>query len=449
MLGAVFLGFGVGLIWVKDLVEQRQRYRAEALASIQDGVGGAQRVIGPLVAIPWSRTVVQRRPDGMNEEVREDHVLVVAPRTLEIEGHLATQTRSRGIFETEVFTSRQSMRASFSVGPDILRAIPTTAAVGTPVLWVSVTEPRGIIGSPAVTWQGRPVATEPGLGSSTAAGDASQSVPGFSAPIVLPFSPTSVEVDARVELTLQGSERLEWVPLADAATVTLSGTWPHPSFQGAFLPMERHVSRQGFDSRWEVGRLATGLAKLRDVRVSDVVAELNQKAFGVSLVAPFDVYGLSIRATKYGLLFVLLTFGAFQLFEVLGKARLHAAQYGLVAAAQSVFFLLLLSLAEHVRFALAYAVAATACVALIGAYLAQALKSSRRAAAFSVQLTALYGAVYVLLLSEDHALLLGSVLIFTALGAVMMSTRKLNWFDLPRLQEPVGARIAPHAPPPL
>jgi inner membrane protein len=49
--------------------------------------------------------------------------------------------------------------------------------------------------------------------------------------------------------------------------------------------------------------------------------------------------------------------------------------------------------------------------------------------------------LFVLLKSEDHALLMGSLMVFAALAAVMLATRKLDWTQ-------VAARMATPMPAP-
>jgi inner membrane protein len=150
----------------------------------------------------------------------------------------------------------------------------------------------------------------------------------------------------------------------------------------------------------------------------------------VRFMEPIDVYALSDRAIKYGFLFIALTFGCFLLFELLKRLRIHPAQYLLVGLALATFFLLLLGLSEHIPFGIAYTMAATACIALLGYYLSSVLGGITRGLSFGVMLTALYGALYGLLISEDNALLLGSLLVFAVIAAAMILTRKLDWYTL-------------------
>ena len=49
-------------------------------------------------------------------------------------------------------------------------------------------------------------------------------------------------------------------------------------------------------------------------------------------------------------------------------------------------------------------------------------------------LTILYGALYGLLVSEDSTLLMGSLLLFTILAAIMLATRKVDWYQLGKKQ---------------
>jgi inner membrane protein len=150
----------------------------------------------------------------------------------------------------------------------------------------------------------------------------------------------------------------------------------------------------------------------------------------VAFIDPVNVYLMAERAVKYGILFVALTFAAFFLTEILMRRSIHPLQYLLVGLALAVFFLLLIALSEHIRFTLAYATSGAACVALIWTYLAGALGSRSAGAAFAGGIGLLYAVLYGVLQSEDNALLMGSLLLFAALAAVMLATRHLDWYRI-------------------
>jgi inner membrane protein len=151
---------------------------------------------------------------------------------------------------------------------------------------------------------------------------------------------------------------------------------------------------------------------------------------GLSLVEPVNLYSKVDRASKYGVLFVLLTFVGFFMFETLRQLPIHPIQYALVGLALAIFFLLLLSLSEHIAFGWAYLVAALACIGLIGHYVGHVLRSRERGLGFAAMLGLLYAALYGLLMSEDNALVLGAGLLFVVLAAIMVATRKVDWYQV-------------------
>ena len=163
------------------------------------------------------------------------------------------------------------------------------------------------------------------------------------------------------------------------------------------------------------------------------------ETLGVAFIDPSNTYALSHRATRYGLLFIALTFVAVGLFEFMRSLRVHPVQYFLVGAAVSIFFLLLVSLSEHLAFGSAYALAATACVLLLTWYASHMLRSWRSGLPFGAGIAALYALLYVLLRLEQTALLVGAVALFAVLALVMLLTRKVDWYG--RLQ--VGNAAAP------
>jgi inner membrane protein len=143
-----------------------------------------------------------------------------------------------------------------------------------------------------------------------------------------------------------------------------------------------------------------------------------------------SLYTLGDRATKYGLLFIALTFVGVAAIEVLRRVRVHPVQYLLVGCAMAVFFLLLVSLGEHVPFAIAYLAASAACTTMLGFYGRFVLRGRRAGLAFGAAIATLYGVLYVLLQLEQTALLLGSLLLFAVIAALMVATRRIDWYAL-------------------
>jgi inner membrane protein len=191
------------------------------------------------------------------------------------------------------------------------------------------------------------------------------------------------------------------------------------------------VNESGFSARWQTSFFATNLENVvnacRDGSPGDAAClELGNRHFGVSFIDPVDHYLQSDRATKYAFLFIGLTFAACFLLEVLRRLSVHPIQYGLVGLSLAVFFLLLLSLSEHLGFPLAYAISAAACVSLIAYYVAH-VTGVKLGALFGGALGSLYALLYAILSAEDYSLLIGSLLVFVMLGAIMVLTRRVNW----------------------
>jgi inner membrane protein len=228
-------------------------------------------------------------------------------------------------------------------------------------------------------------------------------------------------------LDLTGTSSLHIAPTGDASQIRLTSSWPHPSFSGAWSPDERQVSPQGFMASWRTTRDATGGQVFWDRKAREGGLLAPGIGAGVALFDPVNVYALSYRATQYAFLFVLFTFTALALTEALAGLKLHVVQYGLVGSAIAVFFLLLIALSEHVDFGVSYASAAAACIALLTFYLRHPLRTHGRTAMFGALFVGLYGMLYVVLRSEDHALLMGSCLVFALLAVTMIATRRVDW----------------------
>jgi inner membrane protein len=289
---------------------------------------------------------------------------------------------------------------------------------------MGISDIRGIEGTSTVLLNGSPGKLLPGTGSALLGS-------GLHAPVASLDGDRGAHLEFAIDLLLQGTSEFHLTPVGRETRISLSSNWPHPSFTGEYLPAQHKITANGFSAEWETTFFSTNLEEaLRQCALGASCGEFNGRILGVNFVDPVDQYLKSDRAVKYALLFISLTFAGFFLFEVLEKLAVHAVQYGLVGTALAVFYLLLLALSEHVRFALAYLLSASACVALIAFYLCYVLQSARRGLAFGAGLTLLYGLLYGLLSADDYALLMGSLLLFSLLAAVMVLTRRVDWLRL-------------------
>lgn len=387
-------------------IRERQARAQGVERQFASETSGAQTIVGPLLALACEETYTEERQvmrGGKAETVAERKLAACptgffAPRTLKAAGSLPVETLNRGIYPIRVY------RAALEISGEI-EWPPAPAPNGlNPRAWkqatlsLAVSDPRGI---KALT--GGSLSQDLGEYASRSPGD------------MLPFS---------YKAQLVGTSSLAIAPVGDTSEIRLTSDWPHPSFFGNWAPDERSVTRDGFAATWRTTRHATGGAR---TWAKDGAPEASSAVAGVALYDPVNAYALAYRATEYGFLFVLFTFTALALAEAIAGVKLHPIQYLLVGSALAIFFLLLVAFSEHIAFAHAYAAAATACVALLTLYLRHPLGNWRRSAAFLALFAGLYATLYVVLRLEDHALLMGSLMVFAMLSAVMIATRRLDW----------------------
>jgi len=327
--------------------------------------------------------------------------------------------RHRGIFSVPVYRLELQLKGRF-LQPDFSDWGVAAEDVlwDRAELWVRISDARAIQNQAALSWNGAEVPFAPGLGEFGGAGS------GIHVPLKGRVAGPGFEFS--FPLSLNGSMGAYFAPLGRGTTVTLASSWSSPSFQGNWLPTDRKVRADGFDAKWVIPSLGRNYPQ-RWTSGTDVMQEMEKSKFGVSLLIPVDVYRMSERSVKYEFLFLLLTFLTLWMFEVLAKRRIHSVQYLLVGAAMCLFYLLLLSVSEHVGFFAAYLLASLAVIGLITAYCAAVLKGTGRALVVGGIVAALYVYLYILLMNEDYALLLGSVGLFGILAIVMYLTRGTDW----------------------
>jgi inner membrane protein len=142
-----------------------------------------------------------------------------------------------------------------------------------------------------------------------------------------------------------------------------------------------------------------------------------------------DSYRSTERSIHYITLFLGLVFLTYFIFEVTSAKSVHPGQYALVGIAQTIFYLLLLSLAELVGFDWAYLMASASTVLLFAVNASWIFASRKLGLRALAVFTALYGFIYVLLRMENYALLVGSVASFVIVAATMYFTRNVDWYS--------------------
>jgi len=419
-IGLLSLLLLIPVAMVRGVINDRETVGSQGRADIMRSWGGAQMISGPILMLPYDLTRVTQ----YGEIIPESGTLYLLPETLSVDVDIDSEIRYRGAHTYPVYTADTVVGGTFrapnstGLGIDKAEFRWDLASVA-----IAVLEPRFLRSAPYLDVAGERSRFD----------RADTEISGLPPLLVAPlshFADESARADQlsfSIGLALSGTESLRVLPLGDDTSVTMRSNWQDPSFVGAHLPEQREVSEDGFDASWRV----SGFGRSFPSRwLSKTVPQRTaaDDAFGVKLFVPVGLYQLTDRATKYAVMFIGLTFIAYFLFEILAGLKLHALQYLLVGLGNAMFYLLLLSLAEHLGFGVSYLISSSASIALIAGYSYSVLGSRRRAMAMSGILAGLYGFLYMTLNAAVYALLAGSIGLWLILATVMYLTRKIDWF---------------------
>jgi inner membrane protein len=417
----------IPLNMVRSVVRERYATYQGVVADISGSWSGDQRIAGPVLVVPYSEQVEVRdefiTPSGEKKtsqrwENRQRRA-VVLPDLLDFEASLTPEMRHRGIYQVQVYTAdlvvsgafRNLQAAVASLVPDgRLETIDWAKAV----VGFGVSDPRGLVEVDGFEFNGLVVQPKPGTtldellpsGFHMAVGDAISDTLEFTLPMVI-----------------RGSGAFQFLPLGETTTAAIRSEWAHPSFVGRVLPTHREISDDGFSAEWTIPLLSRSYPQVWRATSAVTIDEIEA---GVRLFEPVALYDMVTRAVKYGLLFIALTFLTLGLIEYVMDVRLSLVQFLLIGVALALFFLILIALAEHMGFTIAYLLASSTVVLINTLYCAAILRRASTAAIVGAVLTAIYGILYLILQAEDFALLGGTLLLVIALTVTMFFTRRIH-----------------------
>ena len=415
-IGLLVLILLIPVIMIKDLIHERERTQEEAIKEVSTKWSTAQTLTGPSLTLSFMPPVIK---DGKIEGYANEYVTLL-PDQLAIDGQLKTETRRRGIYQVNVYTSVLKLTGSFSARE--LRKYPSYDSYvrfDQATLGLGLTDLRGVSEQITVQWGDSTYVFEPGIERKglESAGVSARIDAGKIRSDSIPFE---------ITVKLKGSQSLSFVPVGKTTRIDLRADWPTPSFAGSYLPESYEVDENGFQASWQVLHLNRNYPQAFDP--TEFGSNLSESAFGVNLRMPVDEYQQSMRSAKYALLIIALTFIVIFFVEIMNKNPFHVLQYFLIGVALCLFYTLLLSLSEQIGFNGAYLVAATLTVLLIGFYVAGIMKKKRPAWIIGGLLTLLYIYIFILIQLETLALLAGSLGLFIVLAMVMYVSRKIDWF---------------------
>lgn len=425
MIGFLVLILLIPAGYVLDLIVMRRGTRDEAIKEVSSKWGQSQVVTGPVLNIPYK---FRREERGrLVEEIRRVHIL---PEQLDIVSQVDTETRYRGIFQVVLYTAQVYIKGHFN-SPDL----GNLSIADQDVMWneayisVGLTDMKGIKDSLNLNWNGIAFPFNPGIADHDIVNS------GISVKVPLQGKhPEAGKYSFGFNLNLKGSDRLEFIPLGKETTAEVKSTWPDPSFVGTFLPETRAIDDKGFKAQWKVLQLNRNYPQqwvdrdraAEEYQRADNPYSVKESAFGVQLIIPADQYQQTLRSAKYAVLFILLTFLAFFFIESWSRIRIHALQYLLAGCALIVFYLLLLSLSEHMSFNAAYWISSLSVIVMLSAFGRGIFQQNRLSLVVGLVTAVLYGYLFTLLQLEDYALLVGTCGLFLVLAFIMYLSRRLN-----------------------
>lgn len=451
-IGAILfliLIFYIGLFFISNLVDERQSYQQQVIQDIAKEQIRPQQVIAPYLKLPYQVQTI------CTDEQKKTYACI---QTLFVTIGAET-TDWKAQFKVSDSTYKRNMYKAISyqnhmLGKGVFKS--TMLESQRNYLWdqaeiiFPIQDARGLNAKPIFNIDGKNYKFDFSTQSQGQHGFDLLHITSKQYPELIPKLQQGFSFS--LQFDLEGLSEFSFVPTSYEMTYQAKGNWGDVKYDGQSLPFKKLNKKQFFEADWKnialgkrnLDRLSTcensqcfyQALNTQNNPISDEAAYAvsnatsnNISGISTQFLEPVNIYTQTDRAIKYGIMVIIITFGCFFLFEVLKNLKIHPVQYALVAMAQGVFFVLLLSISEYYAFGLAYLVAAVACIGLITWYLYFVVQGFKAALLFGVLLSILYGMMYLLLQSSGKTFLFGSILSFILLACVMYITRHVNWYQ--------------------
>ena len=412
IVGCLIVLLLVPLFMIQALIAERQINRNVSVKEISKSWAGPQTIAGPILTTITMGEKMNKEGNKIETKKRNFYL----PENLSVEAKVIPEKRYRGIYSTIVYKTNLKIHGSFS--NQKIKEIFSDPSIKESYLSININDPRGIQENVIVKWNNIEQTVIPGLK------DKNIFTNGFHSDISInKDQPDSV---FEINLTLNGVDEINFVPVGKNTEVKISSTWNDPSFTGNFLPSQREINDKGFTATWNVNHFNRQFPQEWSQSTYDIFKD----KFGVKFYIAADEYQQTMRSSKYGLLLIIFTFVSFFLVEVFSEKAIHPIQYLLIGLSLIIFYSMLLALSEYILFQYSYLIAGSLVIGLITHYTKSIYKNRNIVLSISAMLISFYGFVYVLLQLQDYSLLLGNIVLFLILAAIMFFTRKVNWFEV-------------------
>ncbi|WP_338966386.1 cell envelope integrity protein CreD [Fusobacterium nucleatum] len=432
---------------IGDLIDDRGRLYNQTITNIGNEWGKSQKIIAPVITISYKDTRINNKESVSNVSntkavtvVPVERKFAILPDELNATIEMKDEVRQRGIYNATVYNANIKLKGYFSSKDFPDKDVQGCVSIG-------LTDTKALIKI-----------------NKFKIGDMEQDLEAMSGTMAVPLITNGIsgqlgpehnsimdkeKIPFEIDIDFRGSRDISILPLGKKNHFEIKSNWKSPSFLGV-LPTERTIDDNGFFAKWEVSNLIRNYPQIIDIdndRFSDFYQDglvyneydetttyfdNNDEGSAVVKVALFDSvtsYTQIYRACKYGILFIGMSLVVVFIFEVVSKKAAHYVQYGVVGFSLVIFYLLLLSLSEHIGFEWSYLISSLAIVIPNSMYITSMTSNKKFGIGMFIFLSGIYAILFSILRMEQYALLTGSLLILAVLYAVMYLTKKADIFQ--------------------
>ena len=435
----------IPLILIGNLINDRGKLYKQTITNIGNEWGKSQKIIAPVITISYTDTSINNKDSVSNASntkavavVPVERKFAILPEELNATIEMKDEVRQRGIYNATVYNANVKLKGYFSakdfpedkkvLGCVSIGLTDTKALIKINKFKIGDMDLEAMSGTMAA-----PLITN---------GISGQLGPEHNNMMDKEKIPFEIDIDFR------GSRDISILPLGKKNHFEIKSNWKSPSFSGV-LPTERTIDNNGFSAVWEVSNLIRNYPQIIDIN-NDQFSDFYQDGVvyneyddettysdnndenTIVKVALFDSvtsYTQIYRACNYGILFIGMSLVVVFIFEIVSKKAAHYVQYGVVGFSLVIFYLLLLSLSEHIGFEWSYLVSSLAIVIPNSLYITSMTSSKKFGIGMFIFLSGIYAILFSILRMEQYALLTGSLLILAVLYAVMYLTKKADIFQ--------------------
>ncbi|MDC7954253.1 cell envelope integrity protein CreD [Fusobacterium simiae] len=439
----------IPLALIGNLINDRGKLYKQTITNIGNEWGKSQKIIAPVITISYKDTGINNKDSASNVSntkavavVPVERRFAILPEELNATIEMKDEVRQRGIYNATVYNANVKLKGYFSAKdfPEDKEDVQGCVSIG-------LTDTKALIKI-----------------NKFKIGDMEQDLEAMSGTMAAPLITNGIsgqlgpehnsimdkeKIPFEIDIDFRGSRDISILPLGKKNHFEIKSNWKSPSFSGV-LPTERTIDENGFSAVWEVSNLIRNYPQIIDINNDEfsdfyqdgvvyseyddetTYSDNNDDGSAIVKVALFDSvtsYTQIYRACYYGILFIGMSLVVVFIFEIVSKKVAHYVQYGVVGFSLVIFYLLLLSLSEHIGFEWSYLISSLAIVIPNSLYITSMTSSKKFGIGMFIFLSGIYAILFSILRMEQYALLTGSLLILAVLYAVMYLTKKADIFQ--------------------